>query len=166
MPTALPAVDRPIAADHSGSIVVDVPFGIRGIPWYGKAISPLALVLATADGHPRADSYTSWVPRPTLAGIRGHAFYTGLAAARVGKPISAARLAAARRDASALHIGWLLVWAKHWMAPNRPQHHHLHYAAIYRYLAATGFRLDHQADGVKVYRPGGPAPSPARAGPR
>src|SRR5262249_36945682 len=26
MPTALPALDRPIAADHSGSIVVDVPF--------------------------------------------------------------------------------------------------------------------------------------------
>lgn len=154
MPTALPAVDRPIAADRSGSIVVDVPFGIRGIPWYGKAISPLALVLATADGHPRADSYTSWVPGPTLAGIRSHAFYTGLAAARVGRPISAAWLAAARQDAAALHIGWLLVWTKHWMAPNRPQQHHLHYAAIYRYLAATGFRLDYQADGVKVYRPG------------
>jgi hypothetical protein len=153
MPTALPAVDRPIAADHSSSIVVDVPFGIRGIPWYGKAISPLALVLATADGHPRADSYTSWVPRPTLRGIRSHAFYTGLAAARVGKPISAAQLAAARQDGAALHIGWLLVWTKHWMAPNRPQHHHLHYGAIYRYLAATGFRLDYQADGVKVYRP-------------
>ena len=30
MPTALPALDRPIAADHSRSIVVDVPFGIRG----------------------------------------------------------------------------------------------------------------------------------------
>jgi hypothetical protein len=164
MPTSLPAVDRPIAADHSRSTVVDVPFGIRGIPWYGKAISPLALVLATADGHPRADSYTSWVPRPTLAGIRGHAFYTGLAAARAGKPISAAQLAAARRDVPELHIGWLLVWTKHWMAPNRPRHHHLHYAAIYRYLAATGFRLGYQADGVKVYRPGGPAPSPRQAG--
>jgi hypothetical protein len=48
----------------------------------------------------------------------------------------------------------LLVWTKHWMALHRPQHHHLHYGAIYRYLAATGFRLDYQADGVKVYRPG------------
>jgi hypothetical protein len=158
MPTALPAVDRPIAADHSGSLVVDVPFGIRGIPWYGKAISPLALVLATADGHPRADSYTSWVPRPTLAGIRSHAFYTGLAAAREGKPISAAHLAAARQDAAALHIGWLLVWTKRWMAQHQPQHHHLHYGAIYRYLAATGFRLDYTADGVKVYRPGAGQP--------
>jgi len=165
MPTALPAVDRPIAADRSGSIVVDVPFGIRGIPWYGKAISPLALVLATADGHPRGDSYTSWVPRPTLTGIRSHAFYTGLAAARVGTPISAARLAAARRDAAALHIGWVLVWTPHWMAPNRPQPRHLHYTAIYRYLAAAGFRLDYQADGVKVYRPGGQPASSGQAGP-
>jgi hypothetical protein len=154
MPTALPAVSRPIAADHSNSIVVDVPFGIRGIPWYGKPISPMALVLATADGHPRADSYTSWVPRPTLTGIRGHAFYTGLAGARAGTTSTLAHLAAAREDASSLRIGWVLVWTKHWMAPVRPQHHHLHYGAIYRYLTATGFHLAYQADGVKVYRPG------------
>jgi hypothetical protein len=154
MPTALPAVSRPIAADHSGSIVVDVPFGIRGIPWYGKAISPMALVLATADGHPRADSYTSWVPRPTLTGIRRHAFYTGLADARVGTKITPAHLAAARKDASSLHIGWVLVWTKRWMAPVHPAHHHLHYGAIYRFLTATGFHLGYQADGVKVYRPG------------
>ena len=154
MPTALPAVDRPIAADHSGSIVVDVPFGIRGIPWYGKGISPMALVLATADGHPRGDSYTSWVPRPTLAGIRRHAFYTGLAAARAGKRVTPARVAAARQDLTTLPVGWVLVWTKHWMAVTRPSHHHLHYAAIYRYLSATGFHLGYQADGVKVYRPG------------
>src|SRR5260370_34704038 len=37
MRTALPAVDRPIAADHSASIVVDVPFGIRrGVPLPGE----------------------------------------------------------------------------------------------------------------------------------
>ena len=30
MPATLPALDRPIAADHSGSIVLDVPFGMRG----------------------------------------------------------------------------------------------------------------------------------------
>jgi len=158
MPTALPAVDRPIAADHSGSIVVDVPFGISGIPPFGKAVAPLALVLATADGHPLADSYSSWRPHTTLVGIRRHAFYAGLVAAWLGKPISAAKLAAARRDAAALHIGWLLVWAKRWVAPNRPLDQ-LHYPAIYWYLAATGFRLDYQADGVKVYRPGGATPA-------
>src|ERR1039457_6581933 len=52
MVTALPAVDRPIAADHSGSIVVDVPFGLRGgLGLSGGEISPQALLLATADGH-------------------------------------------------------------------------------------------------------------------
>jgi len=72
----------------------------------------------------------------------------------VGKPISAAHIAAARQDAAALHIGWLLVWTRHWMTLHRARHHRLHYGAIYQYLAATGFRLDYRADGVKVYRPG------------
>jgi hypothetical protein len=153
MPTALPAVDRPIAADRSGSIVVDVPFGIKGIPWYGKNISPGALVLATADGHPRGDSYTSWVPRSTLNGIRSNAFYAGLTVARLGQRIPPAQIAAARQDLARLHVGWVLVWQRQWMAPGRPRAR-LHYAAIDRYLAATGFRLDYRADGVDVYRPG------------
>ncbi len=62
MPTALPALDRPIAADHSASIVVDVPFGVRGgvpLPGEGAAFDPYAQVLSTADGHPRAVGYLS-----------------------------------------------------------------------------------------------------------
>jgi hypothetical protein len=46
VPTALPALDRPIAADHSGSIVVDVPFVIRGPSVYGQSVIPFPLVLA------------------------------------------------------------------------------------------------------------------------
>ena len=70
MSTALPALDRPIAADHSGSIVLDLPFGLRGgLPLYGKPVSAQPLLLATADGHPRAISYTSWVPEPTAAAM-------------------------------------------------------------------------------------------------
>jgi hypothetical protein len=155
MPTALPAADRPIAADHSSSIVVDVPFGIRALPEYGRPISPLALVLATADGHPRAASYTSWVPGQTMAGIRRHAFYTGLAAAERGFQVPAAHLAAARRDLRRLHVGWLLVWTERWMAPGATGARlaRLHYPAIGHYLAETGFRFDYQADGVAVYRP-------------
>jgi hypothetical protein len=153
MPTTLPALDRPIAADRSGSLVVDVPFGIKGIPWYGKQLSPFALVLATADGHPRGDSYTSWVPRSTLAGIRGHAFYVGLVQARLGQLVPPAQLAAARQDVAGLHVGWVLVWTKQWMAPGRQQAR-LHYGTIYRYLVAAGLHLSYQADGVKVYRPG------------
>jgi len=152
MPTSLPSLNGPIAADHSGSIVVDVPFGIHGIPWYGNTISPFALVQATADGHPRGDSYTSWVPGSTLNAIRSHAFYAGLVAAHRGEQVSLARLAAARRDLASLHVGWVLVWTGHWMAPDRPRAS-LHSATINRYLAATGFGLSYQADGVKVYRP-------------
>src|SRR5260370_13659727 len=78
MPTAdaLRALDRPIAADHSGSIVLDVPFGLRGgLPLYGSSIAKPAFLLATADGHPRAESYTSWGPRPTTRRFKRHPFY-------------------------------------------------------------------------------------------
>jgi hypothetical protein len=147
MPTTLPAVDRPIAADHSNSIVVDAPFGLRGgVPLYGGQFAAQSLVLATADGHPRAVSYTSWVPAATISGIKKHVFYRLLVSSSNyidGTPVvlkaSPAELAAARRDARRLHIGWVLVWT-----PN---------PLIARYLVATGFRLDYRADGAAVYRP-------------
>ena len=155
MPSTLRAVDHPIAADRSNSVVVDVPFGIVGIPReYGNAPSPLALVLATADGHPRAVSYGPLAVSSTVRRIRSHAFYTGLVTVRFGQPVSPAQLAAARQDLRTLHIGWVLVWQRRWMQEVR-----VHtvgdydYAAIGRYLRQTGFHLDYQADGVMVYRP-------------
>jgi hypothetical protein len=157
MPTTLAAVDRPIAADHSGSIVVDVPFGIFGVPeQYGNEPSPLALVLATADGHPRAVSYGPLAVPTTVAGIRGHAFYARLVAVRFGKRITPAQIAAARQDLRTLHVGWVLVWLPHGMNKKRAGSHyrpHYHYPAIYGYLRQTGFHLAYQADGVVVYRP-------------
>ena len=142
MPAAVPALDRPIAADHSGSIVLDLPFGLRGgLPLYGKPISARALLLATADGHPRAISYTSWVPAPTAAAITAHAFYRRLIAAQRGLGSSPQQQSAARLDASRMGIGWVIEW-------NRPR------PAVSRYLAATGFRFSYRADGVAVYRPG------------
>ena len=76
MPTALPRLDAPIAADHSQSIVVDVPFGLRGgIPEAGGRFAAEALVLATADGHPRAIAYVSRLPQPTIDGMYRQAFY-------------------------------------------------------------------------------------------
>jgi hypothetical protein len=142
MPTALPALDRPIAADHSGSIVLDVPFGLRGgLPLYGSATAKPALVLATADGHPRAISYTSWVPKATSAWFKRHPFYVWLVAAQDGNQVPAARLADARRDVRGIDIGWVLVWG------GTPQ-------GVVRYLTATGFVFDYRADQVSVYRPG------------
>jgi hypothetical protein len=147
MPTTYPALDRPIAADHSQSIVVDVPFGLRGgIPLYGGQFAAQSLVLATADGHPRAVSYTSWVPSATLRGIKKHPFYTLLVSSSnyiSGQPVvlkaSPARLAAAQRDARRMGIGWVLVWSGNPLEA--------------RYLTATGFRLAYRADGAAVYRP-------------
>jgi hypothetical protein len=166
MPTAMTALDRPIAADHSGSIVVDVPFGLRGgvgPGLYGGQISPRSLLVATADGHPRAVSYTSWVPAPTMAGIRKHAFYSRLAAAQRGRPSSAAQLAAARRDAWRLDIGWVLLWSTSKLVSRQLAARGYRNRKIIRYLAATGFRFGYRADGVSVYRPG-QAVLPAGAG--
>ena len=130
MRTALPAVDGPIAADHSASIVVDVPFGIRGgvpLPGEGARFDPDAQVLATADGHPRAVGYLSRLPEPTLAAIRRHPFYAGLLTAQ-GQPLTVAEsltgtgsdtalIAAARQDARRMDIGWVIVWHSQ---PGRP----------------------------------------------
>jgi hypothetical protein len=170
MPVALPRLDGPIAADRSGSLVVDVPFGIRGgipQPGEGSPFDPEALVLATADGHPRAVAYLSRIPAPTLAAIRRHPFYAGLLSAQ-GQPRRTAEtlarcasypalLAAARRDARRMHVGWLLVWRQ---APGIDGYRartrfRFDYAAVGRYLAQTGFRFDYAADGALVYRPAG-----------
>jgi hypothetical protein len=147
MPTTLPALDRPIAADHSGSIVVDVPFGVRGgvpLPREGGAFDPEAQVLATADGHPRAVGYLSRLPERTLLAVRRNPFYAGLLSAQ-GQPHGlvesvtgyrsySALLAAARR----MDVGWVIVWQA------SPE--------VLRYLANTGFRFAYAADGALVYR--------------
>jgi hypothetical protein len=145
MPTSLARLDGPIAADHSGSIVVDVPYGLRGgIPEYGAMYPPEALVLATADGHPRGVSYTSRVSAATLAGISAHAFYAYLIHTQHYNPthyipLSAAQVAAARQDVRGLDVGWVLVWRRN--------------SATEHYLAQTGFRFDYRAGRVLVYRP-------------
>jgi hypothetical protein len=151
MPTALPALDRPIAADRSGSVVLDVPFGLRGgPPLYGSRLANAPLLIATADGHPRAISYTARVPAPTIAAIARHPFFAQLVRVQDGVPlaprlspargqVSAADLAEARADLRRLNIGWALVWPE--ADPT-----------VTRYLIAAGFRPDYRADGVAVYR--------------
>jgi hypothetical protein len=149
MRTSLPALDRPIADDHSDSIVVDAPFGLRGgIPLYGGQFAAQSLILATSDGHRRAVSYTSWVPAATIRGIKKHPFYTLLVRSSNyidGTPVvvraTPAQLAAAARDARHMHVGWVLVWTSN--------------PLIAKYLKDTGFRLDYRADGAAVYRPAG-----------
>ena len=167
MPTSWPGLDGPIAAGHSGRMVVNVPYGLRGgIPEYGGRFAAQALVMATADGHPRAIAYVSRIPTPTLNAIKRNAFYTSLiqtqhftfapvtvpltAAASAVRPLwarklssytplTAAEVAAGRRDARRMHIGWVVVWYSN--------------PAIVQYLHQTGFRFAYRADRVSVYRP-------------
>jgi len=165
MPTTLPRLDAPIAADPSRSIVVDVPFGLRGgIPEAGGRFAAQALVLATADGHPRSIAYVSRLPQPTIDGIGRQAFYAHLVHAQhytpparqaplepgarlplfdripaTYTPLTAAQIAAAQRNAHRLDIGWVLLWYKN--------------PALVQYLSQTGFRFDYRIDGVSVYRP-------------
>ena len=108
-----------------------------------RCCRPRPLLLATADGHPRAISYSSWVPPPTAAAIVRHAFYRWLIAAQHGLRGSAAQQATARQDAANLDIGWVLAWRR--LTP-----------AVSGYLSATGFRFSYRADGVSVYRPARP----------
>jgi len=147
MPTALPSVDTPIAADHSNSIVVDIPFGIRGgLPVTGRPFPPESMVLATADGHPLADGYASRIPSATLTGIAQRPFYAALLRLETGlRPNTSAQLRAARRSARLMHIGWVLVWV-HSSFVQR------YLPGLWRFLPGTGFRLDYRADGVSVYR--------------
>ena len=146
-PTTLAALDQPIAADHSGSIVVDVPFGLDNVPSYGEEPDARAILMATADGHPRAICYASWVPTRTINGIEHHAFYVQLNNAQHDWKRSPAEIAAARADLRGLAVGWVLVW----QPASNP--------ALTQYLAATGFRFAYSADGASVYRPAGRSPA-------
>ena len=167
MPTARPALDSPIAADHSHSIVVDVPFGIRGgLPVAGRPFPPESMVLATADGHPLADAYVSRIPPATLSGIVHRPFYAALMSAQTGQRPTPAEMRAARLSARLMHVGWVLVWpASAVIRPFLPD--------IRRFLPGSGFRLAYRADGVWVYRrvsgaaggAGGPGPSASSSGP-
>jgi hypothetical protein len=151
MPTALPALDRPIAADHSGSIVVDVPFGIRGgVGMRGEPFAPESQVLATADGHPLAVGNLSRIPPATDIGIHNEPFYADLMTVQNGLyHFTKEHLVEAAENARSMNIGWVLLWT--------PDPH------IRHFLRTTGFHFVYQAHGVWVYRPGPSTPTPVPA---
>jgi hypothetical protein len=146
MPTAMPGLDGPIAADHSSSIVVDFPFGIRGgPPTYGPGYAPESEVLATADGHPLADGLISRVPSATFTGIENHPFYAGLNAVyhqenqTLTKSKWLALEAAAKKDAQQMNVGWVIAW------PSRVPR------TLAGFLEATGFKFDYKVRSVGVW---------------
>ena len=176
MRTALPALDRPIAADHSGSLVVDVPWGVRGgvpLPGEGARFDPEAQVLATADGHPRAIGYLSRLPSQVTAQLQRNAFYAGLQAAQGQQPVSKSEaltgthsyrelIAAARAQARRMDVGWVIVWPSRYLRGGYPPGSR---SNIQAYLADTGFSISYRADGALVYRPANAAAGPSATSP-
>jgi hypothetical protein len=143
MAAGLAAVDRAIAADHSGSLVVDVPLGFRsGTLEYGPGFPAEELATAPLDGHPRAVGYVARLPQQTITALQRHRFYVDLLRVQKGQPVDPAAIAAGLADARRMHVGWVLVWQ-----PVTPQ--------LAEFLRQTGMRLDYRADGVSVYRAGG-----------
>jgi hypothetical protein len=172
MSTALSTLAGPIAADHSGSIVVDIPYGVRSgapLPGQGPVFDPQAQILATEDGHPSAVGYISRLPESTLTALNQQLFYADLLriqheprqvtddllAAHRGRPRRAAKvwLDALRLGAHRLDIGWVVVWL-HAPGGNIPAE----LPSIERYLRAIGFRFDYEADGALVFQMAQAAP--------
>ena len=144
MPTSMPKLDGPIAADHSTSIVVNFPFGLRGgIPDYGPQFAPPSQVLATADKHPIADGYIARVPAPTIAGLNSHPFYAGLIrvyhAPTTLQHMSAAYWHSVAQDAQRMNVRWVIAWPSH--VPN----------TLRRYLNRAGFTRDYRIGHTLVY---------------
>jgi hypothetical protein len=105
MPTAYPGLDRPLAAGHPRSVVLDIPFGLRGgIPVAGVPFFPQALVMATADGRPRSIAYTSRIPIPTINAIGAHRFYAYLIEVQHQVP-QVCPWSAQVKDTSSTHLG-------------------------------------------------------------
>ncbi len=148
MPTAMPRTDGPIAAQRTNSVVVDLPFGVRGgLPVIGDGFPPESLVLATADGHPLADAFISRIPARTVHGIERQPFYAALLNAQGGHhKTTAAEFAAAGRDARRLHIGWVLLWRTDTKLAAT-------YLKLERVLRLTGFTLAYQVGEVGAYQP-------------
>jgi hypothetical protein len=140
MATDMPAVDRALEADHSGSLVVDVPLGFRsGTLEFGAPFPGEALVLATQDNHPRAVGYVARLPRHTIELLAQHRFYTALLQVQRGGNLTPTGVQEAGADARAMHVGWVVVWQR---VTRR----------LRRFLTETGFQFDYRAAGVSVYR--------------
>ena len=103
----------------------------------------MALVMATADGHPRAIGYVSRLPIPTMQAMNAHPFYYSLVRVQHGLPVGAAGVAAARRDLHRLNVGWVVVWRRN---PNVQ-------ASVLPFLKRVGLRYDYRVGSVLVYRP-------------
>ena len=137
MRATMPSVDAAIAADPSHSIVVDVPFGLRGgVGVTGFKMPPESLVLATATA--------TRGPCPTPRGCRSrpgrdprNPFYRCLYGAQNGqRNVPRRRCPRAGQPAARRRkIGWVIVWHSRTRAARPP---------VIEYLTGTGFHIDYR----------------------
>jgi len=143
MRTTMPQLDQILTKDRSASIVVDVPYGLRGgVPLVGAPIPPQALLIATHDQHPRAISYTAWVSGATKIAVERHPFYAQLINVEDGTPytsLSRSQRQAARADLRKMHVGWVLEWRDFWTSHHPGQRYH----NVDQYLQSVGLRRTH-----------------------
>jgi hypothetical protein len=155
MPTTLPNLDKFITRDHSKSIVVDLPYGLRGgVGVTGAEISPQAMLIATNDEHPRGISYTAWVSKAAIYGIGHHAFYKYLYEAEKSHTPRPGQIALARADLKKLNVGWVVMWRNMWQLYHPVER----WAHVDKYLTALGFRHTEGICLVTV-KPGATCPS-------
>jgi hypothetical protein len=141
MRTTMPALDRPLTRDHSRTIVVDVPYGLRGgVAVTGSEIAPNAMLIATHDHHPRAISYTAWVSKAAIDGIGKHAFFRNLYIAEHSQNPTPGMIRRAAADLKAMNVGWVVEWRNLWTK----YHPYARYGHVDRYLMALGFRITHR----------------------
>lgn len=116
MPDSITQVAQALAKDHTDTIVVDVPFGLRGgLPPFGERFDPWVLNTATADGHRRAISFTAWVSSRTVVNIDRHAFYYRLLKFQALKgarynTLTPEQIANIKADFKKMKIGTVVEW--------------------------------------------------------
>jgi hypothetical protein len=141
-----PSLYRPIRADRSRSIVVDVPLAwVTATRFLGTLTNAQALLRATEHRHPIAYGFVTRANVDLLFDLAKNRFYTDLMILQGGALLGAVPVpgsvdvAAGRRNARELGVGWAVV------QPNAAP-------AVANYLNATGFHLVREHRGIRLFR--------------
>jgi hypothetical protein len=144
VPLARTHLYAPVKADHSRSIVVDVPLGFLGANT-GDGASPgqmEPMLRATEHEHPIAEAYLSRISPELVEKLGSYPLYYSLidlqGPAGASQP-SPASPALARASAQSLDARWVVVWP----AANR---------RVLAYLRAVGYRQVTTEQGILLYK--------------
>jgi len=137
-----PPLTRPIGADKSDSVVVEVPLGfVSGTAGVGEAREQRAMMLAARHHHPIANAYLSRMDQEKVAELASHRFYADLIALQnAGVPDAAIPLdrTAALADLDATRARWVIV------RNGIPQR-------VVRYLKGLGFEMVARDNGDTLF---------------